>query len=187
MTHDPHSLPDDLPVPIDDGACAHIEGTRMPDVTLPSTDGRDVALNRNGTTVFYVYPKSGRPGIDPPPGWNDTPGMRGCTPQSCSFRDYHAELSAFADIFGLSTQATDDQQEFAKRLELPYPLLSDPDCVLDRELGLPAVSVTDTFRVYRRVTLITRDGVIEKVFYPVFPPDENVLEVLTYLRNRLNT
>ncbi len=182
MTHDPYGLPDDLPVPIDDGACAHLEGTSMPDVSLPSVDGRAVSLRRPGTAVFYVYPKSGRPGVDPPPGWDQTPGMRGCTPQSCSFRDHHAELRDLgADVYGVSTQSAAEQREFAQRLELPYPLLSDDGCVLERELGLPVVDVTDDLRVYRRVTLITRDGVIEKVFYPVFPPDANAAEVVAWL------
>jgi peroxiredoxin len=184
-THDPFSLPDDLPVPADDGACDHLEGATMPDVALPSTAGADQPLRVEGLGVFYVYPKSGRPGIDPPPGWNQTPGMRGCTPQSCGFRDHHAELVALgADVFGISTQDPDDQKEFAARLELPYPVLSDARGLLERELGLPAVDVTDGLRVYRRVTLVTRDGVIEKVFYPVFPPDTNAADVVTYLQGR---
>ena len=189
VTHDPHALPDDLPIPVDDGACAHLEGMTMPDVSLPSTDGRDVSLRRDGTTVFYVYPKSGRPGVDPPPGWNETPGMRGCTPQSCAFRDHHAEIHAHgADVFGISTQSREEQREFAQRLELQYPLLSDAGGVLERELGLPAVNVTDTLRVYRRVTLIVRDGVIEKVFHPVFPPDANAAEVVAWLdANKMKT
>jgi peroxiredoxin len=185
MTHDPYSLPDDLPVPVDDGACAHLEGTTMPDILLPSTDGTDVSVRRGGTTVFYVYPKSGRPGVDPPDGWNETPGMRGCTPQSCSFRDLNAEMRELgASVFGISTQSPAEQKEFAERLELPYPLLSDAGCVLERELGLPAVDVTPELRVYRRVTIVTVDGVIDKVWYPVFPPDTNAAEVVTYLGNR---
>jgi peroxiredoxin len=186
MTHDPYQLPDDLPVPLDDGACDHLEGMTTPHIVLRSTRGDDVDMHRSGVTVFYVYPKSGRPGIDPPDGWNETPGMRGCTPQSCAFRDLTPDITATgAEVFGISTQTTDDQTEFANRLELPYPLLSDADCILERDLGLPAVQVTDGLRVYRRVTLITRDGVIEKVFYPVFPPDANAGEVLTYLTDTL--
>jgi peroxiredoxin len=182
VSHDPYALPDDLPVPIDDGACAHLEGAQMPGVALTSTDGMDVSLRRDGTAVFYVYPKSGRPGVDPPPGWDQTPGMRGCTPQSCSFRDYHAELVALgAEVFGVSTQSSAEQREFAQRLHLPYPLLSDERCALERELGLPAVDVTDSLRVYRRVTLITKAGVIVKVFYPVFPPDANAPETAAWL------
>ena len=189
VTHDPYALPDDLPVPIDDGACAHLDGATMPDVSLPSTDGEHVAMRRDGLAVFYVYPKSGRPGVDPPPGWNETPGMRGCTPQSCSFRDHHAEMRAHgAEVFGISTQSQEEQREFAQRLELQYPLLSDADGALERELGLPAVDVTERLRVYRRVTLITRDGVIEKVFYPVFPPDTNAAEVVAWLdANRMES
>jgi peroxiredoxin len=182
-THDPYSLPDDLPVPVDDGACAHLEGTTMPDVTLRATNGNDERLRRHGLVVFYVYPKSGRPGVDMPPNWNETPGMRGCTPQSCAFRDHHGELVALgADVFGISTQDPDDQRGFAERLELPYAVLSDPDGLLQRELGLPLVDVTEGLRVYRRVTLVTRDGVITRVFYPVFPPDENAAEVVRWLQ-----
>jgi peroxiredoxin len=186
MTHDPHVLPDDLPVPTDDGACDHLERTTMPGVALPSTDGSLVGLRLPGTAVFFVYPKSGRPGVDPPPGWTDTPGMRGCTPQTCAFRDRAAQFASLGvTLFGVSTQTTDDQQEFAGRLELPFPLLSDAGCVLESELGIPAVDVTGTtLRVYRRATLISVDGVIEKVFYPVFPPDANADEVLAWLHAR---
>jgi peroxiredoxin len=137
--------------------------------------------------VLYVYPKSGRPGVDPPPGWNDTPGMRGCTPQSCAFRDLHAELEAFADVYGISSQTPEEQREFAQRLDLRYPLLSDADFVLEREVGLPAVQVTEGLRVYRRATLVVEDGRVEKVFYPVFPPDNNAADVLSYLRSRMAT
>jgi peroxiredoxin len=188
VTHDPYSLPNDLPVPVDDGACAHLTGLELPDVRLVSTDGRTVSI-RGGdrTTVLYVYPKSGRPGVDPPPGWNDTPGMRGCTPQSCAFRDLHAELEVFADVYGISSQTPDEQREFAQRLELRYPLLSDADFVLEREIGLPAVQVTEGLRVYRRATLVVEDGRVEKVFYPVFPPDDNAADVLSYLRSRMAT
>lgn len=186
-SHDPYSLPDDLPVPTDDGACAHLTGLELPDVSFPSTEGGVVPI-RGGdrTVVFYVYPKSGRPGVEPPPGWNDTPGMRGCTPQSCGFRDLHAELEVNALVYGISSQTPEEQREFAQRLELRCPLLSDADFVLEREIGLPAVQVTDGLRVYRRVTLVVTDGRVEKVFYPVFPPDENAAEVLSYLRERMS-
>jgi peroxiredoxin len=184
--HDPYALPDDLPVPADDGACANLEGTQMPDIHLTSTDGPPVDLRVPGAAVFYVYPKSGRPGVDPPAGWNETPGMRGCTPQSCAFRDHHSELVALgATVYGISTQTTDEQREFASRLELPYPLLSDPDGELGSTLGLPLVDVTDGLRVYRRVTLITQDAEIVKVFYPVFPPDSNAAEVVAWLTNTI--
>ncbi len=188
MTHDPYSLPDDLPVPIDDGACAHLTGLDLPDVSLRSTDGDVVSIHgRSGTAVFYVYPKSGRPGVDPPSGWNEEPGMRGCTPQSCAFRDLHAELEIFASVYGVSSQTGDEQREFAKRLDLRYPLLSDAGFVLEQQIGLPAVQVTEGLRVYRRVTLVVEDGRVEKVFYPVFQPDENAAEVLSYLRSRMAT
>lgn len=182
MTHDPYSLPDDLPPPTDDGACADLEGRQMPDIELPSTSGSPVRLRRAETAVFYVFPKSGRPGVDPPPGWNDTPGMRGCTPQSCAFRDHHTELADLgAELFGVSTQSPEDQKEFAERLHLPYAVLSDEGCVLEQQLGLPAVQVTPDLKVYRRVTLICTDGLIAKVFYPVFPPDANAAEVVRWL------
>lgn len=186
MTHDPYTLPDDLPVPDDDGACAHLEGTRMPEVSLESTDGGVVDVRVLGLAVFYVYPKSGRPGVEPPPGWDQTPGMRGCTPQSCAFRDHHGALVDLgATVYGVSTQTAEEQREFAARLELPYPLLSDPGGLLGSTLGLPLVDVTETVRVYRRVTLISRDAEIAKVFYPVFPPDENAAEVVAWLTNTI--
>lgn len=187
-THDPYTLPDDLPVPIDDGACAHLEGLQMPDATLTSTDGGRQPLRVDGAAVFYVFPKSGRPGVAPPPGWDATPGMRGCTPQSCAFRDLHAEIAdTRAAVFGVSTQDPQDQLEFARRLELPYPVLSDAEGILERELRIPAVDVTEGLRVYRRVTLVTIEGRIRKVFYPVFPPDANAAEVLAWLREEART
>jgi peroxiredoxin len=155
---------------------------RMPSITLPSTNGTDEPLRRGGTAVFFVYPKSGRPGVEPPPGWHDTPGMTGCTPQSCGFRDLHGEISQHAEVFGISTQVADEQQEFAQRLELPYPVLSDPEGTLGAELGLELLDVTPDVRVYRRVTLITRDGEIVKVFDPITAPETNAADVLAWLQ-----
>jgi peroxiredoxin len=184
-THDPYALPDGLPVPIDDGACAHLEGTTMPDATLTSTDGSVVDLRVRGTAVFYVYPHTGRPGEDPPPGWNEIPGARGCTPQSCAFRDHHTELRTLgADVYGLSAQSIDEQREFAERESLPYPLLNDSAFALERLLGLPTFTVGD-HRFYRRVTFVVQESTIAKVFYPVFPPDRNAEEVVTWLRHRM--
>jgi peroxiredoxin len=185
VSHDPYKLPDGLPVPTDDGACAHLDGMTMPDVALPAPDGSLVGLRVPGTAVFYVYPHTGRPGEDPPPGWNEIPGARGCTPQSCAFRDHHAELRELgAALYGLSAQSIDEQREFADREHLPYPLLNDSEFALERMLRLPTFSAGDHC-FYRRVTLITEDAVIAKVFYPVFPPDENAEEVVTWLRHRM--
>jgi peroxiredoxin len=185
MAHDPYTLPDDLPVPVDDGACAHLLGRPLPDVKLRSTVGDAVRLadlESTSTVVFYVYPRTGRPGTDPLPGWDDVPGARGCTPQSCAFRDHHAELQQLgADVFGVSCQSRDEQREFADRVHLPYPLLSDDGFLLERRLGLPTFELAGQ-RFYRRVTFIARDAAIVKVFYPVFPPDANAAAVTDWLR-----
>ena len=175
-------LPEGLPVPQDDGACAHLEGLHLPSKPLPSTADRDVDLKTlHGRTVVYIYPRTGRPDQDPPEGWNEFPGARGCTPQSCSFRDHKAELEALgAGIFGLSTQDTDYQKEAVERLHLPFDLLSDEDFAFVAALRLPTFELGGE-RFVKRITLILRDGAVEKVFYPVFPPDENVVHVLEWL------
>ena len=176
-------LPPDLPVPKDDGAAAHLQGTTVPSVAFPATTGGsvDVADAAQGTLVLFVYPRTGRPGIAPPPGWDATPGARGCTPQACAFRDIHAELAAAgAFVCGLSAQAADEQHEAAERLELPYPLLADPGLRLAAALGLPTFEFAGV-RLYKRLTVVARAGTIVKVFYPVFPPDENASEVLDWL------
>ncbi|HEY8452915.1 MAG: peroxiredoxin [Micromonosporaceae bacterium] len=176
-------MPVELPVPHDDGAAAHLPGMRLPAVSLPATDGSTVDLTAlgPGRTVLFVYPKTGRPGVDPPPEWDTIPGARGCTPEACGFRDLHDALrDAGARVYGLSTQTTDYQQEAVGRLRLPYPLLADPQRAVGRALGLPTfVAGGETF--YRRLTMIARDGVIEHVFYPVFPPDAHAAEVLEWL------
>lgn len=178
----PYELPSDLPVPIDDGACQHLPGMRLPVTALPSTAGRRVDLARlSGRTVVYCYPATGKPGEPLPPGWDAIPGARGCTPQSCAFRDHHGALQAQGvRVFGLSTQSMADQQEAAGRLRLPYELLSDADLAFARGLRLPTFGVEG--RTYiKRLTLVVRDGVIEQVFYPVFPPDANAGEVIRWL------
>ena len=179
------SLPTDLPVPRDDGAADHLPGHAMPSVALPSTAGELVNLASLGAgrTILYVYPLTGRPGHDLPTGWDDIPGARGCTPEACSFRDHHTELPAAgaARVFGLSRQNTDYQAEVADRLHLPFALLSDVDAALGAALRLPAFEV-DALTLYRRITLVVRDGAIEKVFYPVFPPDRHAEQVLEWLR-----
>ncbi len=176
------SLPDNLPVPLDDGAAAHLEGLPLPPVALPATDGRLIdPASLRGRQVIYIYPMTGRPGVPLPDGWDAIPGARGCTPQSCAFRDHHAELATLGTgVFGLSAQDSDDQREAHGRLHLPFPLLSDCAPQLKKALRLPTF-VADGRELYRRLTLVTEDARILKVFYPVFPPDRNAQEVLDWL------
>ena len=171
---------------VDDGRARHLTGVKLPDVALPATGGGMVNLSKlKGRTVVYVYPRTGVPGVDAPPGWDQIPGARGCTPQSCGFRDHFAELKALgvAQVFGLSTQATDYQQEAADRLHLPFPILSDADLNLATSLHLP-MFMTSGMTLLARMALVIEDGKIVKVFYPVFPPDKNAEEVIAWLRNR---
>lgn len=177
-----YELPTDLPVPVDDGLCDHLPGMVLPSVPLRSTSGRTVDLaHLPGTTVVYCYPRTGRPDQGPPPAWDSIPGARGCTPQSCAFRDHHAELRALgAEVFGLSTQTTDYQQEAVERLHLPFELLSDVDLALATALRLPTFTA-DSMTLIKRLTLIIRAGRIVKVFYPVFPPDKNAEGVIEWL------
>jgi peroxiredoxin len=173
-----------LPPPEDDGAARHLSGARVPDIALAATDGTDVALARlPGRTVVFSYPKTGRPGTEMPEGWDAIPGARGCTPQSCAFRDNHADLlAAGADrVFGLSTQETGYQREAAERLHLPFPLLSDAALRLTTALRLPVMLVGGV-TLLKRMALTIEDGVIAHVFYPVFPPDQNAAAVLGWLR-----
>ena len=178
-------LPEGLPVPVDDGAASHLPGRALPALSLPATDERQVALDAlgRGRTVVYIYPMTGRPGVELPPGWDDIPGARGCTPESCGFRNLHDELLAAgaAQVFGLSSQSTEYQREAVDRLHLPFAMLSDEHLALAGALGLPTFSVDGT-TLYRRLTMIITDGVIEHVFYPIFPPDQHAQEVLDWLR-----
>jgi peroxiredoxin len=181
--HDPYVLPPDLPVPIDDGAADHLQGADLPSLSLPSTSGGEVDLAEaaKGTLVLYCYPRTGRPGEPLPPGWDEIPGARGCTPQSCAFRDHFAELQALGGaVLGLSAQPLEDQVEFADRVHLPYTVLSDPALRLADALRLPTFEVAG-MRLYRRLTLVASERRIVKVFYPVFPPDRNASEVLSWL------
>jgi peroxiredoxin len=181
-TDDIHSLPPNLPVPVDDGACAHLEGSPIPPIRFRSTSGGTVDLSAlGGRAVVYIYPRTGLPDRDLPAGWNDIPGARGCTPQSCRFRDLHAEFAALGvKVFGLSTQHTGYQREAAERLHLPFPLLSDDQLELTHGWGLPTFTVEGEV-LLKRMTFVLRDGSVEKVFYPVFPPDANADEVLAWL------
>jgi peroxiredoxin len=186
---DVYTLPADLPVPADDGACDHLPGRPLPALALPSTRGGSVRLDRAGApwAVVYCYPRTGLPDRDPPGGlaaWDAIPGMRGCTPQACSYRDHHAELRALgAEVYGVSTQTTEYQREAAQRLHLPYPLLSDASLELARALELPTWEVAGHTLV-RRLTLIARAGRIEACFYPVFPPDADATRVVSWLGSR---
>jgi peroxiredoxin len=177
-----YELPENLPVPIDDGACNHLVGMRLPSIPLPSTAGGVVDLSGlSGRTVVYCYPRTGRPDEEPPPGWNEIPGARGCTPQSCAFRDHDRELKGLgARVFGVSTQTTIAQREAAERLHLPFELLSDHELDFATALRLPTFRV-QSMTLIKRLTLIITTGRIDKIFYPVFPPDKNAEEVIQWL------
>jgi peroxiredoxin len=178
------SLPPDLPVPVDDGAAAHLLDATLPSITLAATDGTAVDLSSlPGRTVIYAYPRTGQPGEPlPVPDWDAIPGARGCTPETSGFRDHHGEITAAgAAVYGLSTQDTPYQQELASRLDLPFPLLSDSALLLTRALSLPSFEVAG-LTLIRRLTLLVEDGVVSHVWYPVFPPDGHAQEVLDFLR-----
>ena len=177
-------LPPDLPRPVDDGACAHLAGFRIPSVELPATDGRFFDLSKlSGRTVLFCYPRTGRPSEPVPDGWDAIPGARGCTPQACSFRDAYQPLleAGASQIFGLSTQDSAYQKEAAERLHLPYLLLSDATLLLARALRLPTFDFAG-MTLIKRLTLIIDKAVITKVFYPVFPPDQSANETLRWLK-----
>jgi peroxiredoxin len=181
---DPYVLPPDLPEPVDDGAADHLEGAKVPSLELPATGGEeiDLAAAAARTLVVYCYPRTGRPGEPSPSGWDEIPGARGCTPQSCAFRDHHRELADLgAEVYGLSAQTTGYQREMAERLHLPFEVLSDARFALTDGLRLPTFEV-DGMRLIKRLTLIVRHGRIEHVFYPVFPPNESATQVLEWLR-----
>jgi peroxiredoxin len=183
--HDPSKLPVNLPAPRDDGAARHLAGLTLPAVALAATDGSRIDLSAlAGRTVVYVYPLTGRPGEDPPDGWDAIPGARGCTLQSCSFRDHFAELRGLgvSQLFGLSTQETAYQREVVERLHLPFAILSDARLVLARAIRLPTFDVAGMV-LLRRMVLVIDDGTIAKMFYPVFPPDRSADEVVAWLRD----
>jgi peroxiredoxin len=185
--YDPTVLPEGLPAPVDDGACAHLPGLEVPSVRLPATAGGpvDVADLARELTVIYIYPRSGLPGVPPPEAWDAIPGARGCTPQSCGFRDAYGELRALgAEVVGLSVQSTEDQRAFAEGNHIPFPFLSDAGLELRDALGLPTFEFEGS-TLLKRVTLVLAGGRVEHVFYPVFPPDRNAAEVAEWLGRRV--
>jgi peroxiredoxin len=181
----PNVLPANIPAPQDDGAARHLTGMALPDLSLPATSGPAVNLSKlKGRTVVYIYPRTGVPGVANPDGWDNIPGARGCTPQSCAFRDHAAELTALgvAHLFGLSTQDTAYQREAVERLHLPFPILSDEKLQLTHALDLPTF-IAGGMTLLKRMAWVIEDGRIAKVFYPVFPPDKNAEEVIAWLRS----
>jgi peroxiredoxin len=178
VSHDVYALPSNLPVPEDDGAADHLVGLELPQLVLESSRG---PVDVRQFDVVYVYPRSGRPGVPLLPGWDETPGARGCTPQSCAFRDLYPELGV--PVAGLSAQTLDDQLEFAERNGMPFPVVADPELRLGSALGLPTFEIAG-LTLYKRLTLVAEQARIVKVFYPVFPPDANAGEVLAYLQAR---
>ncbi len=183
VLHDPTVLPENLPVPRDDGAARHLPGMRMPDLVLSATDGSVVNLAKlGGRIVVYAYPRTGRPGGQLPTGWDAIPGARGCTPQSCGFRDHFSDLqkAGAAQLFGLSTQDTAYQREAAERLHLPFAMLSDEKLALAHALRLPTFEV-DGMTLLKRLTLVIDDGTATHAIYPVFPPDQSAAETLAWL------
>lgn len=180
--HDPTILPADLPRPKDDGACDHLVGKPLHAIGLPSTAGGKLDLaTRPGRTVIYCFPRAGRPDVQMPDGWDGIPGARGCTPQSMAFRDQYDDIRALhANVVGVSTQTSEDLQEVADRLKLPFPLLSDFDHRFSESLNLPTFDVEGSVLI-KRLTLIVTEGIIDQVFYPVFPPDKAAEEVIVWL------
>lgn len=178
-------LPDGLPVPGDDGAADHLLGMRMPDLELPSSGGSTLNLANLGAgrTILYLYPLTGRPGVDLPAGWDAIPGARGCTTEACDFRDHFEQLrlAGAEHVFGFSSQAPDYQAEVVSRLRLPFTMLSDEALALADELRLPTFAAPGHERLYSRLTLVLRAGVIEHVFYPIFPPNTHARQVLDWL------
>ena len=174
----PYALPEGLPVPVDDGAAEHLTDAELPDLLLPSSQG---TVNVRDFDILYVYPRTGRPDRAMLRGWDEIPGARGCTPQSCGFRDRHGELLALGlRVAGLSAQSLEDQIEFAERNAMPFPIISDENLDLARDPGLPTFDV-DGLTLYKRLALVAERARIVKVFYPVFPPDRNAEEVLAWL------
>lgn len=182
---DLNQLPDNLPIPEDDGAADHLIGRPIPHLSLLSTSGRTIALDElPSRTVLYIYPLTGRPDVELPDGWDTIPGARGCTTEACDFRDHYGDLidGGAAAVVGLSSQDSDYQREVVDRLRLPYEMLSDTGLSLAEKLNLPTFQAGG-LTLYKRLTLVIRDSAIEHVFYPIFPPNRHAQEVLAWLRS----
>ena len=179
-----NTLPEDLPIPLDDGLAAHLEGLYLPEISLASTSGNNVHLNAiSGRLVIYVYPLTGHPDVPLPDGWDEIPGARGCTPQACDFSDHYLELQQLNTmVYGLSSQTTEYQLELKRRLHLPFDLLTDDTFQLKSHLNLPVFKAGDLL-LYKRLTMIIENSLIKKVFYPVFPPNQNGLQVVNWLKS----
>jgi peroxiredoxin len=178
-----NQLPTDLPAPQDDGASNHLKGMKLPPVSLNATNGAVIHLGEiKGRLVIYCYPMTGQPNVALPDGWDQIPGARGCTPQSCSYRDHYQALKALgAEVIGLSVQSTDYQKEMVDRLHLPFLVVSDADYQFQKALNMPTF-VAAGMTLLKRVTLIANHGVIEAVHYPIFPSDSDPAWVIDYLR-----
>jgi peroxiredoxin len=183
-TTNPMTLPDNLPRPEDDGGADHLTGMRVPSLTLRATSGALVDLSTlPGRTVVYAYPMTGVPNVELPPGWNDIPGARGCTPQTLSFQSQKGVIAALgAEVYGISTQTPEYQKELSDRLDLSFAILSDAEFKLTEALRLPTMTV-EGMRLIKRLTLVINDGTLEHVFYPVFPPDRATADVVAWLRD----
>lgn len=178
-----NQLPGDLPIPLDDGSTDHLVGMRLPQVSLKATNGETISLGEiKGKLVVYCYPMTGQPNVPLPDGWDQIPGARGCTPQSCSYRDHYQELQQLgAQVIGLSVQSTDYQKEMVDRLHLPFPVVSDADYQFQKALNMP-VFIAAGMTLLKRVTLIAKDGLIIGVHYPIFPSDSDAPWVLNFLK-----
>jgi len=180
-----NQLPTDLPIPKDDGATAHLKGMRLPSVSLLATNGLSIDIGAmQGWLVIYCYPMTGHPNVALPDGWDQIPGARGCTPQSCSFRDHYQELQNLgAEVIGLSVQTTEYQKEMVERLHLPFPVVSDANYQFQKALNMPTF-VAAGMTLLKRATLIAHNGVIKAVHYPIFPSDSDPAWVINYLQTR---
>jgi peroxiredoxin len=184
MMIDLFKIPDNLPIPQDDGAAKHLLGMGLPNLSLMSTNGDQLNLSSfKDFLVIYCYPMTGQPNVPLPEGWDQIPGARGCTPQSCSFRDHYQELKTLkAEVVGLSVQTTDYQKEMAERLHLPFPVVSDVDFKFQNALNLPTF-VAAGMTLLKRLTIIAKNGKIVSVNYPIFPSDSDPIWVIDYLKN----
>jgi peroxiredoxin len=180
-----NQLPPDLPIPIEDGATNHLIGMMLPNISLKSTRGYSINLRGiRGNVVIYCYPMTGQPNVPLPEGWDQIPGARGCTPQSCSFRDHYQELQALgAEVIGLSVQTSDYQKEMTGRLHLPFPVLSDSNYEFQNAMNMPTF-VAAGMILLKRVTLVATNGVIKAVHYPIFPSDSDPAWAIDYLKRQ---